>query len=293
MNKHTAPRIPILELDLLKTLIAIAETGNFSLAASIVNRTPSAISMQVRKMEDILGRPIFVRNARSVELTDDGQILLQHGRRVLAMNNEVLANFMKPEVKGQIKLGASDFATEQFLPETLRRFSQTHPDVKIDVTVDGSQALRKSVASKSLDIAIVTLPHEMSEQEGFEILSRERLVWAGIKCGIAAEKVPLPISVWEEGCLWRKAALECLNAQNRPYNISFKCAHIAGQIAGIKADLAIAPLPKSACTENIIDIGEQHDLPKLPDFFTGIVWGAAPTPPVKAIIDHLRAVTDY
>ena len=135
----TAPhvaQIPLLELDLLKTLIAINETGNFSAAAEAVYRTPSAVSMQVKRMEELLGRAVFTRDSRTVSLTHDGEILLAHARRVLALNREVVAQFITPEVAGVVRLGAPDDAAERFLPAMLKRFSESHPGVIVDVIVD-------------------------------------------------------------------------------------------------------------------------------------------------------------
>ncbi len=91
MNASVQPTLPLIELDLLKTLVAIAETGNFSAAAEAVFRTPSAVSMQVKRLEELLGRPVFKRDSRSVTLTGDGEMLLVHARRVLAMNRELVA----------------------------------------------------------------------------------------------------------------------------------------------------------------------------------------------------------
>ncbi len=290
MNAPHIPRTPLLELDLLKTLVAISETGNFSAAAEVVYRTPSAVSMQVKRIEELLGRSIFKRDSRSVTLTEDGEILLVHARRVLALNQQMVAKFITPEVSGVVRLGAVDHATEQFLPMALRRFADTHPGVTVDVTVENSALQENLIKRNELDIAILTCCDKTIKETGAEILYWEDLVWAGLKGGIAAEQVPIPVSVWEEGCVWRKAALEGLEEQQRDYRITFKSAHIAGQKAGILADLAIAPLPASSCDENIIELDESLGLPKMPKYALGMIIATDPSPPVKAVADHLRAI---
>ena len=118
MNKPFTPTIPLLDLDLLKTLVAIAETGSFSAAAGVVFRTPSAISMQVKKMEELLGRPVFQRDSRSVELTADGAFLLEHARRMLALNRDAVARFVQPDV---VRVGHLQPVLEQINP-----FLQSH-----------------------------------------------------------------------------------------------------------------------------------------------------------------------
>ena len=286
MNIATTPQVPLLDLDLLKTLVAIAETGNFSAAAEAVFRSPSAISMQIKKMESLLGRPVFIRDSRSVTLTEDGEALLLHARRVLALNTQIISQFIRPDVAGTVRLGATDHATEAFLTEALRRFAQTHPCVSVDVTVDHSSALRANVARGAMDIALVTCQIDGSQTE---ILRRESLVWAGMKGGIAVEKTPLPISVWEEGCIWRKAAVTALEAQSRAYHVTFKSSHISAQKAGVRADLAIAPLPSSALGGDVVEVGTSHGLPALPDYAIGMIISNEPSAPIKAVADHLRA----
>jgi len=287
MNIATTPQVPLLDLDLLKTLVAIAETGNFSAAAEVVFRSPSAISMQIKKMEALLGRPVFIRDSRSVTLTEDGEALLLHARRVLALNTQIISQFIRPDVAGTVRLGATDHATEAFLTEALRRFAQTHPCVSVDVTVDHSSQLRAHIERGTMDIALVTC--QTGESQTAEILRRETLVWAGMKGGIAVEQSPLPISVWEEGCIWRKAAVTALDSQQRAYHVTFKSSHISAQKAGVRADLAIAPLPSSALGGDVVEISACHGLPALPDYAIGMIIAKDPSAPIKAVADHLRA----
>lgn len=290
MNAPHIPRTPLLELDLLKTLVAIHETGNFSAAAEVVFRTPSAVSMQVKRIEELLGRPVFKRDSRSVILTEDGEMLLSHARRVLALNQQLVSKFITPEISGVVRLGAIDHATEQFLPMALRRFAETHPGVTVDVTVENSELQESLFKKNELDIAITTVCDATIRENGAEVLYWEQLVWAGLKCGVAAEQVPLPVSVWEEGCVWRRAAIDGLEKQQRDYRITFKSAHIAGQKAGLAADLAIAPLPLSSCTGDIVALDESFGLPELPKYALGMLVSKNASPPVEAVADHLRAI---
>lgn len=297
MNKHssfeaapgTGAQVPLLDLDLLKTILAISETGNFSTAAEVVHRTPSAISMQVKRIEELLQRPIFIRAARSVTLNEDGELLVAHARRVLALNREIVAKFIAPDVSGIVRLGAVDHVTEQFLPSVLCRFNETHPGVKVDVTVENSDTMAKQFKAGKLDIVLVTCETAFYSGLDIEILYREPLVWAGLKGGIASEQNPLPVSVWEEGCVWRKAGLSSLEKQGRDYRITFKSAYISGQRAGILADLAVAPLPLSACEGKIIALGPEYDLPELPDYGIGMMVNSDISAPVSAVADQLRA----
>ncbi len=289
MNVSRPPQIPLLELDLLKTLVAIAETGNFSTAAASVLRTPSAVSMQVKRIEDMLGRPIFVRDSRSVTLTADGAVLLEHARRLLALNREMVARFIEPDLAGDVRMGAPDDVAERFLPGMLRRFDETHPCVSVTVVVDTTDRMMEMVRNRQLDMTIVTGDGGFQGTEDTELLLRQKLVWAALKGGVAAERTPLPVSVWEDGCVWRDAGIKGLEKRGIPYRIAFESAHIAGQRAAILADLAIAPIPVSTLTEEIVAARPELALPDLPYYTLGLHIGEDPSPPVQAAADHLRA----
>lgn len=280
---------PLLELDLLKTLVAIADTGNFSAAAESVYRTPSAVSMQVKRLEELVGKTLFTRDSRSVTPTPDGDLLLTHGRRVLAMNREMMAQFVEPDIQGVVRLGAPDDVAERLLPTMLKRFAATHCCVNVDAVVDTSNELRERVKRGELDICVYTTSPAKAKAEGAELILREPLVWAGSRNGVAWEKDPVPISVWEKTCSWRALAIESLEACKRDYRIAFMSAHTAGQRAAMLADLAIAPIPLSNCGNGIIPLGSEHGLPKLKDYALALEITNEPSEAVLAAADHLRA----
>ncbi len=279
---------PLLDLDLLRTLVAIAETGNFTAAAEAVHRTPSAVSMQVKRVEEIIGRPVFKRDSRSVSATSDGELLLAHGRRVLALNAELIKRYVEPEVAGVVRLGVPDNLAENSVPGMLRQFSQTHCCVTVDVVVDESIRLKKRVRENELDLAVVACNIGNELDRDMELLFSEKLVWAGAKNGISYEQDPLPISVWEEGCSWRKLAIDSLEAMGRDYRIAFMSAFLSAQRAAVVADMAIAPIPKSSCNEDIVELGKAHGLPELEDYGLALVQAKKPTAPAIAAAQYFR-----
>lgn len=289
MTAPAEPRLPLLDLDLLRTVVAIADHGNFSAAGEVLGRTPSAISMQVKKIEDLLGRQVFLRDSRAVTLTRDGEHLVEHGRRLLALNRDMVARFVTPDLVGEVRLGAPDDVAERLLPRMLRRFEDTHPAVAVNVVVDSSDRMIDMVRAHDLDLTLVICEAGSNRDTAAEVLQREQLVWATRAGGVAAEQVPLPISVWDESCRWRKAALEVLQAQGRAYRIAFQSAHISGQKAAILADLAVAPIPRNSLDDSIVEARPACGLPKLPDHALGLIVADEPSPPVQAAADHLRA----
>ncbi|MEL7345298.1 MAG: LysR family transcriptional regulator, partial [Pseudomonadota bacterium] len=195
---------PLLDLDVLRTLVAIADTGSFSGAAEQVLRTPSAVSMQVKKVEELLGVPVFTRDSRNVALTRDGAFLVEHGRRMMALNRDALSRFVAPDMAGEVRIGAHDDVAERFLPNMLCRFGETHPAVRVQVVVEGTKRLMEMRHAGQLDLAIITCQGVEGTQDA-EVLYREQLVWAMRQGGVAPEQTPLPLSVWEDGCAWRNA----------------------------------------------------------------------------------------
>ena len=290
MNAPVNHPLPLLELDVLRTFVAIAETGSFTAASNAVFRTPSAVSMQIKKLEDMLRCAVFTRDARSVSLTTDGEILLGYARRLLAINRDAVSKFIVPDVAGVVRLGSPDDYGERVLPSVLKRFAKTHPSVAIDVTIDSSSRLRERMNRGELDIMLFTACRNAPPDA--EVLLHEPVVWAGAKGGSAYLRNPLPISVWEEGCAWRADALEALGRDGHEYRIAYMSAHTAGQRAAILADLAVAPLPRSFIGPEVVELGPEHGLPALSSYNLCMQIASEPSAPVRAAADHIRATMD-
>ena len=287
MNAPLNHPMPLLDLDVLRTFVAIAETGSFTLAANAVFRTPSAVSMQIKKLEETLGASVFLRDARSVSLTREGEMLLGYARRLLALNREAVSKFVVPDIAGVVRLGSPDDYGERVLPIVLKRFAQTHPSIAVDVTIDMSSHLKRRLAERQLDITLFTAYRDIPPEA--EVLLTEPIVWGGAKGGSAHMRQPLPVSLWEEGCVWRANALDALGRQGRDYRVAYMSAHTAGQRAAILADLAVAPLPKSFIGEDIVALGPEEGLPELTSYNLAMIVVPEASAPVLAAADHIRA----
>ena len=287
MNAPLNHPVPLLDLDVLRTFVAIAETGSFTLAAGSVFRTPSAVSMQIKKLEDILGASVFLRDARSVTLTQEGEMLMGYARRMLALNREAVSKFIVPDIAGVVRLGSPDDYGERILPTVLKRFAKTHPAIAVDVIIDMSGNLRRRLAERQLDITLLTARNNVPSDA--EVLLTEPIVWGGAKGGCAHLRDPLPVSLWEEGCVWRADALDALGRAGRSYRVAYMSAHTAGQRAAILSDLAIAPLPKSFIGEEIVALGPDEGLPLLSNYNLAMIVAPDASAPVQAAADHIRA----
>lgn len=285
--------LPMLELDIMKTFVAIAETGNFTTAAEAVFRTPSAVSMQIKKLEDMLRVSLFRRDARSVSLTHHGEILLSYAKRMIALNNEAVSRFISPEMSGIVRLGAPDDIGELMLPGILRHLSETWPQLAIDVTIESSANLHRAVEEGRLDLTLYNFLNAARADPAEKVMT-ERLVWVGRKHGQAHLKQPLPISVWDAGCSWRTKALEELAKSRIEFRIAYFCGSHMGQTAAIRADIAVAPLARFLVRDDMVVLGERDGLPDLGTYDIGLAVRAGASQPALAVADYIRsALADY
>ncbi|MBL3684736.1 LysR family transcriptional regulator (plasmid) [Sinorhizobium meliloti] len=281
-------RPTVLDLDCLRTFVTIVDTGSFSNAAGAVARTPSAVSMQIKKLEEHLGVSLFDRDSRSVALTRDGEKLLPRARQILSLSNEAVARFVMPDLQGKVKFGAPHDLAERVLPSILRNLESNFPSITVDVTADTSDGLLRRARSGHLDLAIINFAKGSRNPPG-ELLAEENTVWVGARGGVAYRRDPLPLSLYGNGCIWRAAAVAQLEKQGRNYRTAYLSTHAMPQRAAITSDLAIAPLPASYVTEDMVILGEDEGFPKLDAFEIRLVVGAEATPAVRTIRDLVKA----
>lgn len=266
MGKLPDAGTQLIDMELYRTFLVIAETSSFTKASELVGRTPSAVSMQIKKLETMLGVAVFVREGRSVRLTPEGEALLGYARRILMLNEEAVSLFISPSVEGLVRFGApSDFGT-RFLPNILSKFARSHPGVNVDVHLDGSPKLNELVRKGELDLVLFTARPGTDLVTAGEIVFTEPLVWAGLEGGIAHERDPLPLAVSTSGCPWRRAARVALDNVQKPYRISYTSFHSAGQEAALLADLAIAPFPASVVAPPLQILDERNGLPQIGEY---------------------------
>ncbi|MEM0898822.1 MAG: LysR substrate-binding domain-containing protein [Pseudomonadota bacterium] len=285
-QKFDAARAQAIDLDLLRTFVAIAETGSFSKAAEMVLRTPSAVSMQVKKLEEALGRSVFKRDSRSVALTSDGETLLHYARRMLALSNEMMARFITPDLEGTVCLGAPDDYGQKIMPQVLKRFAETHPNVRVNVVVESSEYLLKRFKTGEMDVMVYTAQDDGME-EGAIVLLEEELVWAGVRGGTAHMRDPLPVSMWEDSCAWCRQAKNALDSNGVAWRTAYKTSHTLAQRAAIESDLAVSPFPRSFVEDPLVILGEDEGLPPLEMYQIRMLTKENPGACTKAVAEHV------
>ncbi|PVY70070.1 DNA-binding transcriptional LysR family regulator [Tamilnaduibacter salinus] len=278
------PSMPNLDLDLARTFVAICESGNFSRAAEQVHRSASAVSLQVKKLEQMVGRELFHRETRRVTMTRDGEMLLGYARQLLRLNDEAFSQFRSSPFKGRVRLGAPNDTGIVAMPDILRRFATSHPEVEVDVHLGRTTHLRQLIAAGEIDIAIFSFSPDLDRQPP---IHSEPLVWLGARHGAAKDKRPLPVALAEPGCYWRTMALKALGDAGMDYRVAYTSEFCQAQIAAVRADLAVAPLPISVIDHDMIHLGTDHGLPKLDDYRMTLAKRDGAGPVEDALAEHM------
>ncbi len=180
-----------LDLDQLQTFISIADTGSFTRAAEEVHRTQSAVSMQMRRLEERIGKPLFEKDGRSNKLTEDGDRLLSYARRLIYLNRETLSAFDDNRLEGTIRIGTPDDYADRFLPEIMARFARSNPRVELTVTCEPTPGLVEQIKRGHLDLALVT--HNDARGQS-EVVRREPLLWVTSANHATHEEEVLPMA---------------------------------------------------------------------------------------------------
>ena len=270
----TPTALPLLESDVLRTFVGIAESGSFTRTAAQVYRTTAAVSMQIKRLEETLGRNLFVREARRVRLTPEGEMLLGYARRLLKLNEEAVSQFLAPALVGRVCFGSPTDLGNRVLPGVLSMFARSHPAVQVEVAVGRSADLIEKLDAGELDLILINAGNDGQDDSRGEIIYSEALVWAGREGGLAVQRSPLPLALANPGCAWRRTALDALDRLDLPYRIAYSCEQCAGQEAAMIADLAVAPFPRSLVRPPLRRLGEEHGLPPLGDYHIKLLRGS-------------------
>lgn len=261
-----------LDPDLLRSFVLVAEGGSATRAAERVGRTQSAVSMQMRRLEETLGQPLLRRGPRGLAPTERGLWLLERARAVLALQDEIVAAFRAPPVAGQVRLGSPDDYALQWLPGILARFAATHPAVEVDVVCMSSDELVRRLREGRLDLALVT---EGNEAERGEELWTGPLRWVGPAGAALHARDPLPLALAHPGCPWRRAAVEALGRAGRRVRVTYNSTTQSGCFAVALAGLALTVSTPARLPAGLAWLGEAEGLPPLGEMSILLAWGGA------------------
>ncbi|OYZ97269.1 MAG: hypothetical protein B7X99_14365 [Rhizobiales bacterium 17-65-6] len=265
-----------LEITLLRTFVMLVQEQSVTRVARKLNRTQPAISLQVKRLEEAAGRPLFEPDLRHLRLSRHGEMLLPYARTVLRMHEEACLRLAAEEIEGRVTLGCPDLYAAFLLPETLASFRASYPGVEVTVRCALSRQLAQDMTDGVIDIAIATRMPGVAPKVGRgTVLRAEPLVWLGAADGTAHLEDPLPLAMLPDGNLYRDYALAGLNEQGRPWRIACVSESIAGLQAMALADAAIIVLADSVRSTGLVRLGAADGLPTLPSVDL-ILWERQP-----------------
>nr|WP_298249275.1 LysR substrate-binding domain-containing protein [uncultured Halomonas sp.] len=279
-------RAPTLDLALLRTLVAVADSGSVTAAARRLAFTQSTVSMQLSRLESSLEVTLHERQGRRIRFTAEGERLLEHARRLLSLNDEVLADMRARRITGNLNLGIpEDYAP--LLTAVFSWFHQLYPDVGLQVTCGVSTELIERVRADELDLALVT---RQRRSPGGEVIRREPLAWA---VGLERQPPlvdPLPLAHYSpEADLFREVAEDALTAAGRDWRVAYTSQSMAGLAPVVQAGLAIVVVTRNMLGPQLRALDESSGLPALPAVELALHRAARrPTEPARRLAELIR-----
>jgi DNA-binding transcriptional LysR family regulator len=277
----------MLDFELLRAFVAVADCGGFHRAAERLNLTQSTISQQIKRLELETKRPLFRRTTRSVGLTDDGEMLLGDARRLLQLEEVARYRFAAPRLSGRVRLGVVEEVAGGSLPSALGRFVTLHPGVKLKVQIGVSAKMIDHLNSGRLDLVLAKRPFGTSRGR---LVWRESLVWASADTFDLVSGAALRLALYRERSVSGDAALAALRNHELGWEIVYTSPVLNGVRAAALAGLAIAPLPASAVITGLRVLGPDEGLPRLPDLEFAIYEKARPDKATSALSAALLAL---
>ena len=278
-----------LEIDLLRSFAAVADTGSFTAAADLVARTQSAVSMQIKRLEEVVGRRVFERSSRSLELTADGQMLLDYARRMLELNDESLRRIARPPITGRARLGITEYFVPNEVPHLLARFAAAHPGVQLDVRMGLSRELRVDLEAGRLDAAIVRF--EAGRTKPAEPIWQEPQHWVAAEGWEPVKGEPMPLVVLPPGCVLREFAIDTFRKHQREWRLAYTGSSMASVQAAVLAGLGVSILSRSAVLPGMRVLPRSKAWPDPGSLEFGVLSGrGAPDEIVEALASVSREV---
>jgi DNA-binding transcriptional LysR family regulator len=272
-----------LDIDLLRSFAAVADTGSFTAAAELVARSQSAVSVQVKRLEQLVGRKVFERTSRSLALTPAGETLLGYARRILELNDESIRRIAEPPVAGEIRLGITEYFVPNELPALLARFAAAYPGVHLEVRMGLSRDLREELAQKELDAVIVRLaPRE-----------RDQAIWSEPQLWVAparfehARDAVLPLALLREPCVLRQHALESMKRLKRPCKIAFTGSSMVSVQAAVCAGIGASIVPRSSLLPGMQVLPTGRSYPDPGRLDVGVLRGAGARADIVAALERV------
>jgi DNA-binding transcriptional LysR family regulator len=254
-------KLPLLDLALLQTLVAVHETGTLTRAAEAVGRTQSAVSLQLRRLEEMLDVELFDRSGRAMVLTESGEVMLLHAHRMLELNGDAVTSVRGHHVAGLVSLGISVDFEHTWLPRAMARFASLHPKIVVNLRVDRNSALERAVGSGEIDIALVFGSEAKADDS---IVGSVPMAWIASQDFKPPSELAMPLLLLEPPCMFRSAALEALERAKIPWRVAVTSPSLGGLWATALASMGLTVRGDLVLPPGLSNVGARLKLPQLP-----------------------------
>lgn len=248
----------------LECFLAVAETGSFTRSADKVARTQSAVSQQIAKLENQIGKPLFIRG-KNLILTSEGEILLTYARKIIQLNRDAMDRFKQPELQGEVRFGLPEDFASVFLSEVLTEYVSLHPRILLNIECDLTLNLFDRFKKKEFDLVLIKMNKPEDFPNGMNVWS-ETLEWVGNQELLEldeGQQVPLVLS--PQPCVYRARAINSLEKNNKKWRIVFSSHSYAGTIAAVRAGMGLTVLPRNMVPTDLEIIKANINIPNLDD----------------------------
>jgi len=274
-----------LDLRLLQAFIVLVQTGSFSETSRRLGRTQPAVSLQLRRLEEITGATLFTRVGRKLVLTDDGEIVLGYARTIMGLQDELRSRLAAPKLDGHVVLGTPDLYAAYLLPSVLSDFRRTHPNVNVDLRCELSSRLMGAVERAEIDLALVT---GMPAFKGGELVAQEHLVWVAAENSSIHLENPVPLAMLPPGNIFRDYGLAALESIGRKWRFACVSESIGGLQAAVFAGIAVSVVGKSSVLPGMRELGRADSFPSLSKVDLVLYRSARrPNPAAEAMADFI------
>jgi DNA-binding transcriptional LysR family regulator len=259
-----------LPTDLLRTFIAVVELGGHSKAGAVLGRSQPAISLQIRRLEELVRTPLLTQEGRAIHPTPAGEALLSYAREMVRINDEAVRYFHRSDMNGVLRIGLPTDYAVAFLQNTLTNFLHHHPDVDLEIHCDLSRELHQQMRSDDLDIIVATMPSAR-----MPYLSRswtEQPIWAAASTTALSKDRPVPLGAHLEGCDYRSRMIEALDGSERRWRIVYTGPGISGLQNAVLNGLCVTALTRATLLDGMRELSEDEGFPRLEPLRVGLFY---------------------
>lgn len=247
-----------LDSDLMRSFLAVADSGSVTIAAARLFRTQSAVSLQIKRLEESLGQPLFTRQARGVELTPRGEQLLPYARKVVALLDQAAIALREKPLVGPVRVGIPDEYSGTVLPRALAAFDERHEGVEVSVRVDHSTAQIKALEADEIDLAVI---YDWEYVQEGEVLCLDPTVWVTSITHQQHLRRPVPVAVYFKSTWSREFAEAGLSRQRIDWRPAWSCDMAGGFRVAVQNGVAVAPLSRSTIPVGCRELSAEDGFP--------------------------------